>query len=189
MRLDRDHDQTITSTSGTTIFHHLLESEDVPPADRNMKFFLSESISIVGAGQVTTANHISITLFHVFSNADILSTLKAELERAILDPGKLPALAELEELEYLTAVSISVSHRAISNRADYFVRIGRSRRPQNVSRRNSPSPTSFSARTHHIQRLGHPARYARRHECPVHARERRALSVFKDLRSISLPWT
>lgn len=62
-------------------------------------------MSIVGAGQATTASHISITLFYVLSDHRIYSLLKAELKKAIPNPAILPSLAELEELEYLTAVS------------------------------------------------------------------------------------
>ncbi|KAK4616776.1 Cytochrome P450 monooxygenase sdnE [Fulvia fulva] len=101
---------TSAPTHGATIFHHLLESPDVAPADRNMEFFLSETMSIVGAGQATTASHISITLFYVLSDHRIYSLLKAELKKAIPNPAILPSLAELEELEYLTAV-VAEGHR------------------------------------------------------------------------------
>lgn len=90
---------------GATIFHSLLQSKDLHPEDRNLLHFTEEAQNLVGAGQITTAAHLTTTTFHVLSNPEILENLREELETAIPDPtDDLPSVRELERLPYLSAV-------------------------------------------------------------------------------------
>lgn len=92
---------------GTTIFHSLLQSEELLSEDRNLLHFVEEAQNLVGAGQITTAAHLTTTTFHVLSNPDILRNLREELENAMPDAeGELPSVRELEGLPYLSAVRL-----------------------------------------------------------------------------------
>jgi cytochrome P450 len=89
--------------SQTTIFHHLIESKDIPDSEKVNDRLIQEAQIVVSAGTETTAWAMSVLTFHLLSNPEILGKLRKELERAITDPSELPSLASLEQLPYLTA--------------------------------------------------------------------------------------
>lgn len=88
--------------SGTTLFHHLMESDAITDNEKGEDRLVQEAQVVVSAGTETTAWAMSVT-FHLLSNPEILRKLRAGLECAITDPRELPSLASLEQLPYLTA--------------------------------------------------------------------------------------
>jgi cytochrome P450 len=89
--------------SQTTIFHHLMESKDIPDSEKGSDRLVQEAQVVVSAGTETTAWAMSVLTFHLLSNPEILGKLKKELGLAITNPSDLPSLASLENLPYLTA--------------------------------------------------------------------------------------
>ncbi|KAF7196463.1 Cytochrome P450 monooxygenase [Pseudocercospora fuligena] len=93
-----------------TIFHEYLQRPELPATERGITHLTELSQGLVGAAQMTTTYHLYCTSFHVLKDPEIVSTLKCELVSAMPDPVTMPSLAELEALEYLSAV-ITEGHR------------------------------------------------------------------------------
>ncbi|KAH7323773.1 cytochrome P450 [Rhexocercosporidium sp. MPI-PUGE-AT-0058] len=92
------------STTGTTIFHTLLES-DLPPSEKTTTRLTDEGITLVGAGSHTVAWTLTVGSFHILSNPHILSTLKSELATIKRDGETLSSvLSQLEKLPFLTGI-------------------------------------------------------------------------------------
>ncbi|KAL6721586.1 hypothetical protein ACLMJK_000690 [Lecanora helva] len=86
-----------------TLFHHLLDS-NLPPQEKTIGHLTREAIVVIGAGSDTTGIALAVTTFHVLDNPNILARLQKELDEAIPDPQVQSSWAELEKLQYLTAV-------------------------------------------------------------------------------------
>jgi cytochrome P450 len=86
-----------------TIFTEIITSAK-RPEDRSQERLRAEARAIVSAGTYTTATTLAIAMYHILANADVLSTLKAELLEAIPDADSMPPLSTLENLPYLSAV-------------------------------------------------------------------------------------
>nr|OQO26112.1 hypothetical protein B0A51_04506 [Rachicladosporium sp. CCFEE 5018] len=87
-----------------TIFHDLIESEDLPPEERSTKHLVEAGQILVVAGSVTTVHFLKSILYFIVADDSILERLSVELKQAILDPYDLPQTHVLEQLPYLTAV-------------------------------------------------------------------------------------
>ena len=86
------------------MFNELLQS-DLPPEELSVERLKHEAASITGAGIDTTKTTLSLASFHILNNPYILKTLREELSTAIPDlSAPMPAVPELENLPYLTAV-------------------------------------------------------------------------------------
>ncbi|KAH9219468.1 cytochrome P450 monooxygenase [Leptodontidium sp. 2 PMI_412] len=94
-----------STTTETTIFHTLLES-DLPPSEKTTTRLTEEGITLVGAGSHTVAWALTVGCFHVLSNPYILSTLKSELATINRDDGEAlnSVLSQLEKLPFLTGI-------------------------------------------------------------------------------------
>lgn len=95
-------DDSHTKSQHPTIFHELLES-NLPPQEKYLNRLGDEAQMIIGAGLETTAWALTTTFYHLISNPPILDNLRAELERANLDPMSMPDVIRLEKLPYLSA--------------------------------------------------------------------------------------
>lgn len=89
--------------SRDTIFHSLINNS-LPSQEQEVQRIVEEAVLIVGAGQLTTADVLSVIFYQLLTNPDKLSTLRSELEEAIPDMYNIPAYNKLEQLPYLTAV-------------------------------------------------------------------------------------
>ncbi|KAK0117766.1 hypothetical protein ONS95_012092 [Cadophora gregata] len=91
-------------TTSATIFHTLLES-DLPPSEKTTTRLTEEGITLVGAGSHTVAWTLTVGSFHILSNPQILSTLRAELSTVKREGETLNSiLTQLEKLPFLTGV-------------------------------------------------------------------------------------
>jgi cytochrome P450 len=63
-----------------------------------------EAQAIVSAGVETTSWAMSVVMFYLLDNPEIMARLKAELMEIFPDPDSPPSLSELESLPYLTAI-------------------------------------------------------------------------------------
>ncbi|KAF2115780.1 putative P450 monooxygenase [Lophiotrema nucula] len=86
-----------------TIFHSLFAS-DLPASDLTPGRLMGEGQTVVAAGTLTTAHYLKTTTYYILANPEVLRKLKAELEVAMPKVSTLPALRDLEDLPYLSAV-------------------------------------------------------------------------------------
>ncbi len=86
-----------------TLFHELLNS-DLSPDERSLSRLEDEGLTVVGAGQITTAHFLALTSYHILANPEILQKLKTELESAIPNPEDMIPLQQLEQLPHLSAI-------------------------------------------------------------------------------------
>ncbi|KAK4452860.1 cytochrome P450 CYP542B3 [Podospora aff. communis PSN243] len=90
--------------SHRTIFHDLLSSETLPPAEKSLARLADEGRTIVQAGTLTSSWALAIANFHLLHKPHILARLRAELNAAIPDPNVAVPVAELENLPFLRAI-------------------------------------------------------------------------------------
>lgn len=103
IQIKEGKNEAYKSVEHKTVFSDLLAS-DLPPQEKSVTRLQQEAAGIVGAAIETTKTTLTLATFYVLNDSTILKNLKEELERAIPDLSKLPTLAELEQLPYLTAV-------------------------------------------------------------------------------------
>lgn len=94
-------DEVIAKASHPTVLQELISS-NLPPSEKETRRLQDEAQLVVAAGVTTTGWALSVATFHLLSNPDVLSKLRAELEDAIPDPAALLSWVELEKLPYLT---------------------------------------------------------------------------------------
>ncbi|APA06217.1 hypothetical protein sscle_01g009870 [Sclerotinia sclerotiorum 1980 UF-70] len=92
-----------TETAQSTIFHEILKS-DLPPEEKSEKRLHDEAQVIVSAGVETTKWTLTVAMFHLLENPELLSKLRAEIFTVFPDLSSPPSLATLERLPYLTAI-------------------------------------------------------------------------------------
>ena len=85
------------------IFHEILQS-NLPESDKTVSHLRDESLTLVGAGTITSAWILSVATYHLISNPRILFKLKSELKSAIPKADTSVPIAVLEKLPYLVAV-------------------------------------------------------------------------------------
>lgn len=87
-----------------TIFHSLLENEELPQEEKTVHRLADEAEILVAAGSETTARTISYTSFYVLDTPGMLEKLRAELRSVMPDETALPTWTELEQLPYLVSL-------------------------------------------------------------------------------------
>ena len=121
--------KTEDKASHPTVFHALRDDPDLPAEEKSLPRLTAEAISLVGAGTLTAGHMLSITMYHLLANPQILSKLQQELERASADGSA--NLQALEQLPYLNAVineglrlSYGVLHRLTRVHPDRALKFG-----------------------------------------------------------------
>ncbi|KAF7336640.1 Cytochrome P450 [Mycena venus] len=89
--------------SPPNVVHEIVKS-DLPPADKSFERVRDDIGTITGASFETTASVLRLIFFHVFSNAEILKRLRAELASAAAQSSGSLDLKMLEQLPYLTSI-------------------------------------------------------------------------------------
>ncbi|KAJ8070739.1 hypothetical protein OCU04_001109 [Sclerotinia nivalis] len=90
-------------TTHSTIFHEIMKS-DLPPEEKSEDRLHHEAQVMVSAGIETTKWTLTLAMFYLLDNPELLSKLRAEILTVFPDPSSPPSLATLEKLPYLTAV-------------------------------------------------------------------------------------
>ncbi|KUJ16052.1 cytochrome P450 [Mollisia scopiformis] len=114
LRLKKDQWDLVTLTirggkeqaekaSHRTIFHEILQSNQLPPSDKTQQRLADEAQTVVGAGVETTSFTLSVALFHIVNTPHINARLHTELRAASPNKDTLPSLQDLERLPYLKA--------------------------------------------------------------------------------------
>lgn len=100
--------------SHRTFFHALLRG-DLPTSEKSTARLADEALTIIGAGTVTTAQTLALTLFHILANPTILTRVQDELSTISLTEVNWNSLSQLP---YLSAsiteglrLAFGVSHR------------------------------------------------------------------------------
>ena len=86
-----------------SIFRTVLDS-DLPVHDKSASRLMQDAQTLVAGGSVTTTAALSTATYYILSDKHIFKTLTDELTEAIPEPTHPLSLAELEQLEYLTAI-------------------------------------------------------------------------------------
>lgn len=82
----------------------VLQNPETPSSEKSIQRLQEEGQLFVGAGQITTAETLAITIYYLLTNKDKFQTLQDELVTAMPNPESLPSWTELEQLPYLSAV-------------------------------------------------------------------------------------
>lgn len=85
-----------------TIFTSIIQS-DMPRSEVTVERLQHEAISLIGAGIETTMRTLTVFVFYIADNPAVYKKLREELEAAIPNPDRMPALEVLEKLPFLTA--------------------------------------------------------------------------------------
>lgn len=109
--------------SKRTIFHHLLQLDDVEGYEPSVDFLADEAYIVLGAAADTTGNALTIATYNTVINPDIYQRLTAELKEAFSDPGADIDFTSLEKLPYLVSRAVltyvlvlTIARRALSRK-------------------------------------------------------------------------
>ncbi|OQE44489.1 hypothetical protein PENCOP_c002G01106 [Penicillium coprophilum] len=93
----------IDSEARPTIFDALTNLE-LPESERTLDRLEDESALLLGAGTETTARSITVAMFHLINNKEIMAKLRTELKTVLPTPRSKASWVDLEQLPYLTGV-------------------------------------------------------------------------------------
>ncbi|KAF7954756.1 uncharacterized protein EAE97_000015 [Botrytis byssoidea] len=88
-----------------TIVHAILESDEIPPSEKEFQRLFEEAFTLIGAGSDTVSNMLTNTHFHLLDNPQHLKTLRGELKSVMQDRYARACLKDLEGLPFLNAVT------------------------------------------------------------------------------------
>ncbi|KAF5879051.1 putative cytochrome p450 protein [Botrytis fragariae] len=88
-----------------TIVHAILESDEIPPSEKEFQRLFEEAFVLIGAGSDTVSNMLTNTHFHLLDNPQHLKTLREELKSVMQDRYARACLKDLEGLPFLNAVA------------------------------------------------------------------------------------
>ena len=85
------------------LFLSICESS-LPDSEKSVDRIAQEGFVMISAGGETTSRVLSMALFHIVTNPQVLERLQKEVTLAMPDPTKIPTVKELEELTYLVRI-------------------------------------------------------------------------------------
>lgn len=89
-----------------TILYDILTKDQIRPQDKETERLVTEALSVVAAGTITTAHTLSVLTFHILHNSEILNKVQRELERVMPEPDSQRRWSDLEQLPYLVRYSL-----------------------------------------------------------------------------------
>lgn len=95
----------VPKSSKETMFTSLADPT-LPPEERTLARLEDEGFVVLSAGTETTAYALSVTLFHLLDNPNILSRLYDEVKTVMPEPSTCPPLSVLEILPLLVSFSL-----------------------------------------------------------------------------------
>jgi cytochrome P450 len=90
----------VDSEARSTIFDALTNLE-LPENERTLDRLEDESALLLGAGTETTARSITVAMFYLIHNKEIMAKLRAELKTVLPTPLSKASWVDLEKLPYL----------------------------------------------------------------------------------------
>lgn len=102
-RAKRKDDKTSGESSSTTIFDSILDS-DLPESEKETERLWEEAQVACIAGTETTAWTLSVLIFYLLSNPNVMWKLRDELEDAIPNVSNSVEIKDLEKLSYLVCL-------------------------------------------------------------------------------------
>lgn len=92
--------QKVDSEARSTIFD-ALTSLELPENERTLDRLEDESALLLGAGTETTARSITVAMFYLIHNKEVMAKLRAELKTVLATPLSKASWVDLEKLPYL----------------------------------------------------------------------------------------
>lgn len=86
------------------LFKAICESS-LPPAEKEARRIAHEAVVVIAAGSETTSRVLSITMYHLLANPDILERLQKEIMTVMPDAAVIPSAKAIEELPYMVFFS------------------------------------------------------------------------------------
>jgi cytochrome P450 len=103
IKAETSHSGFREKDSGKTIFENLSD-KSVTPAERTPTCLRDEGLGLLVAGTETTSRSLSVGLFHILSNKDVLRKLREELKQVLITPKSTASWSQFERLPYLVCV-------------------------------------------------------------------------------------
>ena len=85
-----------------------LTSLDVPAQERTLDRLEDESALLLGAGTETTARAITVSMFYLIQNKEIMRKLRIELKTVLQMPRSKASWSDLEKLPYLVSLHLDL---------------------------------------------------------------------------------
>ncbi|KAI4198280.1 MAG: hypothetical protein LQ350_005363 [Teloschistes chrysophthalmus] len=105
---DKKNEDFFEKAGHRTIFHELINSEILPPQEKQTIRVIQEAGAMVGAGGESTSQVLTALTFALVANPEKLKKLREELRTVIPHSNSpVPTLKQLEKLPYLTIVSMT----------------------------------------------------------------------------------
>ena len=92
-----------------------LADPSLPPEERTLARLEDEGFVVLAAGTETTAYSLSVTLFHLLDNPEILSKLYDEVKTVMPEPSSRPPLSVLENLPLLVSAPLHSRSRVLQD--------------------------------------------------------------------------
>ena len=98
----RKNDEFYEKAGHRTIFHELINSPHLPPAEKGTIRVIQEAGAMVGAGGESTSQVLGAFMYCLLANPPVLSRLREELHTIVpTADSPAPSLRQLEALPYL----------------------------------------------------------------------------------------
>jgi cytochrome P450 len=104
---DKKNEDFFEKAGHRTIFHELINSEILPPAEKQTLRVIQEAGAMVGAGGESTSQVLTALTYCLIADQDKLRKLREELRTIMPDSDSpMPSLKQLEKLPYLVCTTI-----------------------------------------------------------------------------------
>ena len=98
----RKNDEFFEQAGHRTIFHELINSPHLPPAEKETFRVIQEAGAMVGAGGESTTQVLTTMMFSLIASPEKLARLREELRPLMPHSSSpVPPLRQLEKLPYL----------------------------------------------------------------------------------------
>lgn len=102
---DKKNEDFSEKAGHRTIFHELVNSEVLPPQEKETIRVIQEAGAMVGAGGESTSQVLTALTFALVANPEKLKKLREELRTVMPDLNSpMPSLKQLEKLSYLVRI-------------------------------------------------------------------------------------
>lgn len=103
---DKKNEDFFEKAGHRTIFHELINSEILPPQEKQTIRVIQEAGAMVGAGGESTSQVLTALTFALVANPEKLKKLREELRTVMPhSDSPVPTLKQLEKLPYLVSIT------------------------------------------------------------------------------------